>query len=49
MAQLHHGRYIADAAILLAGGAVWTVITMLVLDRSGSALPKFAMCRLRLG
>jgi putative peptidoglycan lipid II flippase len=49
MAQLHHGRYIADAAILLAGGSVWTVITMLVLDRSGSALPRVAMRRTRLG
>jgi putative peptidoglycan lipid II flippase len=49
MAQLHHGRSIADTAILLAGGAVWTVMTMWVLDKSGSALPRVTMRRLRLG
>jgi putative peptidoglycan lipid II flippase len=49
IAQLHHGHYLADAAILLAGTAVWTVMTMWVLDRSGSALPRVAMRRMRLG
>jgi putative peptidoglycan lipid II flippase len=49
MARQHHGRYLADAAILLAGTAVWTVMTMWVLDRSGSALPRVAMRRMRLG
>ena len=49
MAQLHHARSLADAAILLAGAAAWTVVTMWVLDRSGSALPRVAMRRLRLG
>ena len=49
MAQQHHGRYLADVAILLAGTAVWTAMTMWVLDRSGSALPRVAMRRMRLG
>jgi putative peptidoglycan lipid II flippase len=49
MAQLHHGRSIADAAILFAGSAVWIVMTMWVLDLSGSALPRIAMRRIRLG
>ena len=49
LARLHHGRSIADAAILFAGGAVWIVVTMWVLDRSGSALPSVTMGRLRLG
>jgi len=49
MAQLHHGRSIADAAILFAGSAVWIVLTMWTLDLSGSALPRVAMRRMRLG
>ena len=49
MAQLHHARSIADTVILTAGTAVWTVMTMWVLDKSGSALPKVTMRRLRLG
>jgi putative peptidoglycan lipid II flippase len=48
MAQLHHGRSIADAAILFAGSAVWIVMTMFVLDKSGSALPRATMRRMRL-
>ncbi len=49
MAQLHHARYIADSAILFCGIAVWTVLTMFVLEKSGSALPRVTMRRLRLG
>ena len=49
MAQLHHARYIADSAILFGGIAVWTVVTMFVLEKSGSALPGVTMRRLRLG
>ncbi len=49
MAELHHGRSIADAAILFAGIAIWTTVTIWILDRSGSALPRVTMRRLRLG
>jgi putative peptidoglycan lipid II flippase len=49
LSQLHHARSIADTVILLAGTAVWAVITMWVLDRSGSALPRVTLRRLRLG
>ncbi|MGO9794612.1 MAG: lipid II flippase MurJ [Terracidiphilus sp.] len=49
MAQLHHGRSIADAAILFAGSTVFVVVTMWILDLSGSALPRVTMGRLRLG
>ena len=37
-----------DTAILIAGIAVWTAVAMWVLDKSGSALPRVAMRRLRL-
>jgi putative peptidoglycan lipid II flippase len=49
LAQLHDGRYLADAAILIAGTAVWTGLAMFVLDKSGSALPRVIMRRLRIG
>ena len=39
LAELHHARSIADTAILIGGTAVWTAVTMWVLDISGSALP----------
>jgi putative peptidoglycan lipid II flippase len=48
LAQLHHGRSIADAAILFAGLAVWTGLAMFVLDKSGSALPRVTLKRLGL-
>jgi putative peptidoglycan lipid II flippase len=38
-----------DLAILLAGTALWLLIARWVLERSGSALPRVAMRRLRLG
>ena len=46
LAQLHHARSIADTAILIGGFAVWTAVVMLVLDKSGSALPRVVMRRL---
>ncbi|HEY1803251.1 MAG TPA: murein biosynthesis integral membrane protein MurJ [Terracidiphilus sp.] len=49
LAALHHARSIADAAILLGGTAVWAAVTMWVLDKAGSALPRVTMRRLRLG
>ena len=49
LAQLHHGRSIADAAILFAGLAVWTGLAMWILDKSGSALPRVMLRRLRIG
>jgi putative peptidoglycan lipid II flippase len=48
LAELHHARSIADTAILIGGVAVWTAVTMWVLDKSGSALPRAALRRLRL-
>jgi putative peptidoglycan lipid II flippase len=47
--QLHHGRYWLDAAILIAGLTVWTAMTMWVLEKAGSALPRVAMRRLGFG
>ena len=48
LAELHHARSIADTAILIGGTAIWTAVTMWVLDISGSALPRVALRRLRL-
>jgi putative peptidoglycan lipid II flippase len=48
LAELHHARSIADLAILIGGIAVWTAVAMWVLDKSGSALPRVALRRLRL-
>jgi putative peptidoglycan lipid II flippase len=39
----------ADLALLLAGTALWVAITKWVLERTGSALPRVMMRRLRLG
>jgi putative peptidoglycan lipid II flippase len=47
-ALLHHSHYYADAAILIAGIAVWTAMTKWVLEKAGSALPRVAMRRLGL-
>ncbi len=49
LAQSPHARYLIDGVILLAGITVWTAIAMWVLEKSGSALPRVAMRRLRLG
>jgi putative peptidoglycan lipid II flippase len=48
-AELHHARAITDTLVLAGGIAVWTAITMWILEKSGSALPRVAMRRLRLG
>ncbi len=44
---LHHAR-LTDAAILVAGTLLWAFITKLILDKTGSALPRVAMKKLRL-
>jgi putative peptidoglycan lipid II flippase len=49
IALVHHAHYYADAAILIAGAVLWTVIAKWVLEKAGSALPKVAMRRLRMG
>ena len=38
-----------DLAVLVAGSALWVVIVKLVLEKTGSALPRVAMKRLGLG
>ena len=38
-----------DLGVLAAGTLVWMVITKLVLEKAGSALPRVAMKRLGLG
>jgi putative peptidoglycan lipid II flippase len=43
-----HGRAM-DLAVLLAGSALWVLMAKWVLERSGSALPRVMMRRLRLG
>jgi putative peptidoglycan lipid II flippase len=45
---LHHARW-NDAAILLVGFLVWAAIARAILEKAGSALPRVAMQRLRLG
>ena len=44
----HHAR-LADAAVLIAGCAVWILIAKLVLEKAGSALPRVTMRRLGIG
>ncbi len=44
---LHHTRMV-DLAILVVGTALWLVVTKVVLEKSGSALPRVAMKRLGL-
>jgi putative peptidoglycan lipid II flippase len=44
---VHHAR-VYDLFILLIGSAVWLAITKEILEKTGSALPKMAMARLRL-
>jgi putative peptidoglycan lipid II flippase len=44
----HQARWV-DLAVLVAGSAVWLAIAKLVLEKSGSALPRVAMRRLGLG
>jgi putative peptidoglycan lipid II flippase len=47
-ASLFHRMGLADAVILLAGTIVWIAIAGWVLEKTGSALPRVAMRRLRL-
>jgi putative peptidoglycan lipid II flippase len=49
IALLHHARYYADGAILIAGAVLWTVLAKWVLEKAGSALPRVAMRRLGMG
>jgi putative peptidoglycan lipid II flippase len=44
---LHHAR-IYDACVLAIGITVWLAITKEILEKTGSALPRMAMARLRL-
>jgi putative peptidoglycan lipid II flippase len=44
---LRHTR-LTDLAVLLAGAAIWLAVTKVVLEKSGSALPRVAMKRLGL-
>jgi putative peptidoglycan lipid II flippase len=48
VARLHHARSLTDAAILLTGVIVWTLIAGWTLKKSGSALPRVALRRLGL-
>ena len=43
-----HSRWV-DFAVLLAGSALWLAIVKVVLEKIGSALPRVAMKRLKLG
>jgi putative peptidoglycan lipid II flippase len=47
-AQWAHQMRAADAAILAAGTALWLLLVKLVLEKTGSALPRAAMKRLGL-
>ena len=49
MARLPYARYWLDTVILLVGIVVWTALARWVLEKAGSALPRVAMRRLRLG
>jgi len=46
-AWFHHSRW-TDAAVVGAGTLIWLVIAKVVLERTGSALPRMAMKKLRL-
>jgi putative peptidoglycan lipid II flippase len=47
VALLHHARW-NDVAILVAGTLLWAIIAKSILDKSGSALPRIALKKLRL-
>jgi putative peptidoglycan lipid II flippase len=47
VAWLHHARW-NDVAILVAGTLIWAAVAKLILERSGSALPRIALKKLRL-
>jgi len=48
-AALRHARTWADATVLVAGIAVWTLVARWTLEKSGSALPRVTLRRLGLG
>ena len=48
-APLLHRARVVDAAMLFAGIVVWVVIAKWVLEKAGSALPRVAIRRLKLG
>ncbi len=48
-APLLHRARVVDAAMLFACIVVWVVIAKWVLEKAGSALPRIAMRRLKLG
>lgn len=48
VATLHHAQKLSDAAVLLAGGVVWTFMIKWMLENSGSALPRVVLRRLGL-
>jgi len=47
--QVPHTRMIVNAVILIAGAAAWAILAKWILERFGSALPRVALQRLRLG
>jgi putative peptidoglycan lipid II flippase len=47
-AHLRLEARLTDLAILVAGSALWLAVTKWMLEKSGSALPRVAMKRLRL-
>jgi putative peptidoglycan lipid II flippase len=49
LSALPHQRALADLVVLIVGSAIWLVIVKWVLEKAGSALPRVAMRRLRLG
>ncbi len=48
-ANLHRQTQMVDLAILVAGTALWLAVAKWVLEKTGSALPRVAIKRLRLG
>jgi putative peptidoglycan lipid II flippase len=47
IAWMHHARWI-DIALLVAGLLLWAAVAKVILEKSGSALPRIAMKKLRL-
>jgi putative peptidoglycan lipid II flippase len=47
-AHLLRQAHTADLAILIAGIMLWLAVVKVILDKTGSALPKVALKRLRL-
>jgi putative peptidoglycan lipid II flippase len=47
--KAHHASRGLDLVVLVLGSLLWVVIAKTVLEKSGSALPRVAMRRLRMG